>query len=160
MIKKLFLLLILTGCGFSPLYSSKSMDERATMIDVAPIDGALGQDLRNNLEHRFNPSGINNEKSYKLVITLQEKEVSELGIRSDDTATRITISLTAYYTLYYKGKQVLKDKSTFLSAYNILQDPYSSYVSHQNALKEINDLISDDIAIRISLYLKDNSWQK
>ncbi len=152
----LFLFLFLVGCGFTPLYISQEMNEKAAMIEISPIDGALGQQLRSNLEHRFNPSGVVFEKPYRLNITLKETEVSKQGIRQDDTATRITISLTGNYTLYYNNEKVLSEKSYFLSSYNILQDPYSSYVSHKDTLKQLTDLVADDIALRIGLYLKDN----
>ncbi len=157
--KYIFILLLLSGCGFSPLYLSKTLDADAAKISIAPINGTLGQELRNNLEHRFNPSGIASEKPYKLTIILTEAEVSRQGIRQDDTATRITISLTATYKLFFKDTLVLEDKSVFLSSYNILNDPYSSYVSHQKTQNNLNDLIADDIALRIGLYLKDNKWQ-
>ncbi len=155
MIKNIILVLLLSSCGFSPLYLSSAVDSSASKIAIAPIDGVLGQELRNNLTHRFNPTGLDKDKVYKLIITLNEQEVSKQGIREDDTATRITISLNADYSLYYKDKLVLQDKSTFLSAYNIVQDPYSSYVSHQKTLQQLNSLIADDIALRVSLYLKD-----
>ncbi len=153
--RKLFLILLLTGCGFTPLYMSGEVVKETSKVEVSAIAGVLGQDLRNQLEHAFNPSGIYQEKEYRLVARLTEREVAREGIREDDTATRITISLQADYKLYQGDKVILTDKSLFLSSYNILQDPYSSYVSHQDALRQLTDLIANDMTLRISLFLKD-----
>mgnify|MGYP003130421321 CR=1 FL=1 len=92
-------LLLLTACGFKPLYeaggSSAEMQANLSGIEVSPIADRIGQQMRNRLIQRLNVSG---PAKYRLDVVLEQSSES-YGTRPDAGTTQEQITMVAYARL-------------------------------------------------------------
>lgn len=93
------LALLLGACGFQPMYAP-SADGGAAIgpVEVAEIQGKAGHVLKTELDRILAVEARNGGEPMLLEITLLE-QVSPLGIRRDESATRAELRLTANYVL-------------------------------------------------------------
>lgn len=91
------LALLLAACGFQPMYAPGDGGEAIGPVQVAEIEGKAGHVLRTELSRILS---VENDGSppMNLEITLTE-QVTQLGIRRDESATRAELRLTANYVL-------------------------------------------------------------
>ena len=147
--------LMLSGCGFRPLYGDSGTAAALAAVDITTIPDRNGQTLRPLLADRFygarppvTPSG------WTLAVTFSTTKQS-LGIRQDDTATRARLMLKAEVTLKKTGE----DKPVFTStertfvSYNILTDPYATLAAEENAMNRGLTQLADTITQRVALTL-------
>ncbi|MBQ3039412.1 MAG: hypothetical protein IJD41_02525, partial [Alphaproteobacteria bacterium] len=87
--KIILLLLVLAGCGFTPMYVGRDSD-----IYVAPIRGINGIELRNALNAKFGGARDTNAK-YTLKINLGEPITQYKALESTGDATWQEISMSA-----------------------------------------------------------------
>jgi len=151
------------GCGFHPLYGESSGAGSAELqhLRIAPIvyvAGPLGynyeldrtgQLVRNALLDRLQPRGAAGTALYELHITLGEAK-SELAIRSDETATRGNLSVSASYGVIRlrDGKTVAQSSANSVVSYNILRNAFSTVSSETAARERATREIADSIANR------------
>ncbi len=90
-------LLLLAACGFQPMYAQPGGASAIGPVQIAEIDGKAGHVLRTELSRML---AVENDGSppMDLRITLVE-QVTPLGIRVDESATRAELRLTANYIL-------------------------------------------------------------
>src|SRR3954452_15262253 len=92
-----------SACGFQPLYGEHAVGANASdqlaAIRIEPIADRSGQVLYNALRDGLNPLGLPSSPDYRLHVKLDET-VEDLALRSDETATRVNIILTASYVLF------------------------------------------------------------
>ena len=154
----LTLFFVLEGCGFSPLYKKSYTNEYSSAelskIKILPIGDIEGQKLRNFLQDQLHPKGLTEEKYY-LKIDLNAP-IKRQGVRTDETATRATITYTAQYQLIRAENQqeLFSEQSRAISAYNILEHIYATVVSEEDAKERALKLLADDIALRIKIYFE------
>jgi LPS-assembly lipoprotein len=154
----LFLLVMLGGCGFHPLYaeSEQAVDEPTlATIKVLPIKDRIGQMLEFSLRESFNPRGIVVEPRYQLSVALVVTR-ADLGIQRDATSTRGRIDVRASIQLATAkdGKPVYVSTTQSTSAFNILQDGYAAEVAEDDArARTVRDL-SEEIRTRVALFLR------
>ena len=91
------LTLLLAGCGFQPMYAPAGGGPAIGPVQVSEIEGKAGHVLRTELDRILSVENGAGEPSL-LEITLLE-QVTPLGIRRDESATRAEIRLTANYVL-------------------------------------------------------------
>jgi len=162
----LFLALFgVAGCGFHPLYGDNSA---ASSVDLSRVRIAAiqdqydptgnvvstarsGQQLRNYLLDHVTPRGRAAAAMYELQVTLRESRTT-LGIRSDESATRGTLTMTARYSLVRLDNRAVMMNSATRSdvSYNILRDEFATLSAENDArrraTREIGDTISLDVA--------------
>jgi LPS-assembly lipoprotein len=142
------LCLVLAACGFHPMYA-RSTGPALSSIYVEPIAERDGFELRNTLIDALQTDGEERGKTYQLKITLNES-AQGIALQNDATITRYNNTLTAHYTLYdIQGKELTSGTQTQMSAYNVVQSPYSTLVASQDSSKRA----AQDIAERIHLDL-------
>lgn len=90
------LALLLSACGFQPMYGSSS-GPAIGPVHVAEIEGKAGHTLKTELDRILAP-GAGAGPPMNLAITLTEQLIA-LGLRQDESATRGELRLTANYTL-------------------------------------------------------------
>jgi hypothetical protein len=95
-------LLLLTSCGFRPLYMVESgngiiLDQLAT-IKFESKKGRQGQQLVNSLDNTFNPTGINLPKNYVLTVALVETHQA-VAVQNNNEITRYNVVMDVTYTL-------------------------------------------------------------
>ncbi len=90
------LALLVAACGFQPMYS-QGHGAAIGPVQVAQIDGKAGHVLKTELD-RLLAVEANGGTPAALEITLEE-QVTRLGLRRDESATRGELRLVANYVL-------------------------------------------------------------
>lgn len=111
-----FVFVMLTACGFRPLYvgqgtddsiSGKQLTQELAAVFIDEIPDRTGQILHRSLVNRLTPHGESQDPRYRLAVRLSEAAISQQGVRQDNLATRYVMTFTAYYTLYSYPETVL-----------------------------------------------------
>lgn len=152
-------LLLLSGCGFRPLYGDSALGGQAgpegyfRLVEVAPIKEREGQMLRNNLMDDMYSHGRPAFPEYALQVTsLNERRVG-LGIRKDAVATRAQMSVTAQYAMVHipSGETLFTRSAQSINSYNILDSQFTTKVTQSDArdraLRDISHQITRDVAL-------------
>jgi LPS-assembly lipoprotein len=159
-----FLLLLsplLAACGFEPLYAEHAratLEPRLAAIKILPIKEHTGQLLEWSLREALNPADIVVEPRYALHITVTMRQIN-LATQTNAISTRGSIAaavdciLTTLdnKTVLYRGKiQSVED-------YNIIQDAYASEMARNGAEKRVVDDVSEEIATRLTVFLRERA---
>lgn len=147
-------LLLLAACGFTPAYQTKdnaetmSTQQKLAAIEVMPIGGRMGQELRSRLQDTLCPLSANQPPSkYRLYITLK-KNTSPAAIEKDRSITRYNVSIIASYALKHRDNNKLISKGTLrvVSSYDSLDSRFSTFVAEDkttsNAIQELAEQLS------------------
>ncbi|MBI1215774.1 MAG: hypothetical protein GC185_08145 [Alphaproteobacteria bacterium] len=162
----LCLALALAGCGFTPMYGDKSAgggDSSAAQgalavsrstVEVANIPDRNGQYLRNQLIDRLYLKGRPADAPYLLSITPLKDTTTDLGIRTDATATRAMYEIDASMTLTNKasGKVILQRNVRSVGGYNELDNQFATLVSAQNLRDNMLHELADTVVRQLDLY--------
>jgi LPS-assembly lipoprotein len=152
-------LLATAGCGFRPVYGTRTPDATPVASDLASIDVALipdrtGQLLRNELSALLNPAGKTGVADrYTLAVRLREN-VDTFAVERSGFATRATVELIAAYTLQEDtpGTQVLAGRSRAISSYNLLDNDFSTVVGADDARRRAVQQLAYDIRNRLAAH--------
>lgn len=143
--KKIILsLLLLSGCGFTPMYIGNDSD-----IYVSPILGINGIELRNALSAKF--GGARDETAkYTLTIDLSEPATQYKALEQTGDATWQEISMTAQYTLKetVSGAVLASGTERAAESYTFVQYLVASNASYNNAIKNSLTVLADKIGTR------------
>ncbi len=150
--------LVLSACGFKPLYGgtdSQAMSpvDHMAAIRIAPLPDRTGQQMHNLLRDRLNPIGQPREPIYALGLRLSESR-QELGIRKDETATRANLNLAVQFTLssVQTGTPLYSGHLNSVSSYNILTSPFATGFSEADARARALRELADGIRTRLGIY--------
>jgi LPS-assembly lipoprotein len=153
--------LLLSGCGFEPMYGNNSASAKAVAValpnvDIGNIPDRDGQYLRNLLIDRLYTSGRPDAAPYQLKFSPLQKSIVDLGIQKDATATRAQIQISTHMELVDKAtnKAVLERDLKTVGAYNLLDDQLATLVSQQNITESILQEMRDDAVTQLSLYFR------
>ena len=160
-------ILALSACGFQPLYAGKAeqgvlagdeLSGSLSTVFVDTIPGVHGQMLRSRLMDMITPNGNPEKPLFRLSVKLPKPDMTELGIQMDNFATRRTLTYNATYTLktYPAGKSVMSDKASATGSYNIIVSPYATEVAERALKKRLIEMLGNDIAMRIAVYLRNH----
>ena len=141
--KKYIPLLLLSACGFHPMYTSRDTD-----IYVAPISGINGIDLRNGLNAKFGGVRDANAK-YTLTVNLKNPVTRYKALESTGDATWQEIVLTANYTLTADGKQIARGTESASESYTFVRYLVAANASYNNAVQNIIQVLSEKIGTRV-----------
>lgn len=160
-IRSLSLLLLLTACGFQPVYADrnfrfddgKNIESSLQKVRILPLADRNGQQLQNMLIDRMYLNGYPQNPPYTLEIDLDSEE-RDLGIQQDATATRTDLYMTATMILRQTQghSELYRSKARIRVSYNILDAQYGTLVARENATKRGLTQLADEIVNRISLY--------
>jgi LPS-assembly lipoprotein len=148
----------LAGCGFQPLYADGSKGALATAmgkVNVSPIPERLGQLVHDGLVQELNANGAG---TYRLDVKIAQS-IDPIGIRSDDTATRGRVTLTANYELIdiATGKVVLRDLARSDVGVDKVRSEYATVVAEQSASERNAKQVVRQISLRLALYFRQPS---
>ena len=150
---------VLTGCGFEPIYGSagpSNISAELSTIQVAPIKDRIGQQLRNLLLDRVNPTGTPRKPKYNLTVQIAESK-QELAIKKTDISTRANLTLTAKFQLrgleQFAGR-MLAGEAKIVTSYNILSSDFGTLSAEKNARRRAALVLASDITNRIAAYLQ------
>jgi LPS-assembly lipoprotein len=147
----------LCACGFQPLYGERqgaSATDELAAVHIDTISDRSGQILYNYLLDGMNPLGRPSSPDYNLKISLTE-DSEGLALRSDETATRVNLTLTATFALIAAAAKdpAFKGVSRVTASYNILNSPYATLISQEDARTRALRDIARDIQNRLAVFL-------
>ena len=157
------LLFLLTGCGFTPLYTSQSGEKvvaHTRNISISNIPDRNGQMLRNMLiDQLYGAEQPTASPRYHLEVKKLNIQQTSLGIRKDATATRSQMRVSVNLDLIDthadpKDNIVLQRSLRTVNSFNILDSQYATRISRQNATELSLKAISDQVATALALYFK------
>lgn len=142
--KKTFLLLVLllSACGFRPMFSGQDTD-----IYVKPISGINGIDLRNNLNAQFGGQRDSSAK-YTLTVNLHSPVTQYKALEITGDATWQEIMLTADYVLSADGKEIARGTESASESYTFVRYLVAANASYNNAVQNTIKVLSDKISSR------------
>lgn len=171
--------LVLSGCGWQPLYdrtaadpASSGVGSQLAQISIDPVvpkstlnplanastddlyDSRAAQLLQNYLKSALNPHGQPSSTLYHLAIELQQETRVATSLGNGE-ATREDLIMTALYQLNDpKGQSVLSDRANIVTSYDILLEPYSDLSSRRDAQQRAALELSQAIQTRLAVFLR------
>jgi LPS-assembly lipoprotein len=149
--------LIVSGCGFHPLYGTIGEDPAAQQIFasiyVEPIaQERIGYDLRNDLMDLLRSGDRAPGTTYRLHVDVTETREG-VALQNDATITRYDVAFTAKYELTdAKLKSVIKGTESTLESFDVAQSPYSSLTGQEDAEKRAAQDIAEHIRIDLGVH--------
>ena len=144
------------GCGFAPVYhqsAPQSVRESLALIDVAPIEGKIGWQLRNRLLEKFTPRGAADVPLYRLSVSLNSATEAVL-IQLDNTATRHNLKMNASFTLIDLSTGDVAHRGTAISvgSYNVVDSEFATIAAENNARERTAREIGEEIFDLLVIY--------
>jgi len=155
-------ILMLWGCGFTPLYSidrttqtTPSVIAQFNKIDIALIPNREGQFLRNALIDALYIDGYPAQPAYTLSIAPIQESISDFDITIDSEATRKQLRLkTSMKLIDNTTNKVLLNRSlTAITSHNVLTSEFSTLVTEQSAREATLNDLARQIKQQLALFL-------
>lgn len=145
-------LLLLAACGFQPMYAQSGGGPAIGPIEVAQIDGMAGHVLKAELE-RILAVENNGDPPALLEITLSE-QVTPLGIRVDESATRSELRLIANYVLTPAGGgRVMRGSVFTVVNYDIPTAAFGEIAAQDDARERAAETMAQRFRAELALRL-------
>jgi LPS-assembly lipoprotein len=150
-------IMILSGCGFRPLYGRLGEDPAAQQIFasiyVEPIEQErVGYELRNDLMDLLRAGDRPQGTVYRLHVDVTETREG-VALQNDATITRYDISFTAKYELTDANlKSVIKGTESTLESFDVAQSPYSTLAGQADSEKRAAQDIAEHIRIDLGVH--------
>lgn len=142
-----FLALVLSACGFTPLYAS---GPNSGSINVEMIEGRAGHALRKALLQELAPGLPGVDGGATLTIQLTDN-IGRLALQPDEAATRADIIASANYVLAYADTAVAGN-STAETSFLVPDAPFSDIAAQTDATDRamlvLARRIADDLRIK------------
>lgn len=139
--------LLLSSCGFQPLYAGPSSPVAAALADVAvnPPDTRTGQLFREEFDDETARS-TGGAPRYRLDIAIDERRFAR-GLRIDDTANRFELRLNVRYRLVNlsNGRAVTRGDEPIYVTYDVADQPYAGVAAHLDG----QERAASEAAVRI-----------
>lgn len=154
-------LALLGGCGFRPIYADGpvasgghgNVAAELAATRVALIPERMGQLLRAALNQRLrNGSGPSAQNELRVAVSVTHQGV---GVRGDDTASRVRVSAVAQYALTsLRSNEPLVTGRTFAAdAFNVMSNEYfASQLSGEAANQRLTERLADDIVAQLAAF--------
>jgi LPS-assembly lipoprotein len=158
------LLAAVTGCGFQPLYGTKTTRDRAVIelssVAIDPIPDRIGQLVRNDLIDRIHTKGRDYQPRYRLKVDLTTANEG-LAVRSDDVVTRRNMTLSATYSIYNsKTGAVLFEGHTFsVASYNVGNSEFANLSAQRDARVRTAREVSEEIKNQVVYFVRTNGMK-
>lgn len=151
-------LLLLTGCGFKPLYeaggSSVAMQEKLSAIEIAPISDRLGQIMRNRLLDRLNASG---KQDYGLEIFLAQS-TEGYGVRPDAATTQeqLTVVATVKLVALADDSVLFAEEMRARTSYDIVLSDFATVTQREDSARRLVLELAERIHRRLALHFSNS----
>lgn len=159
------LLVLVSACGFRPLYGTTPKVENGTVantlaqVQIDNIPDRSGQYLRNALMDRFYRNGRPADPLYTLQVTGLTENLTDLDITKSSSATRAQLRLEADINLIdHRGAQTaMKRRLVAITSYNVLNSQFTTRVSEEAARQTALDDLAAQIERHMALFLSGKS---
>lgn len=156
-------LLLLTGCGFEPMYGSYAPNAatqgapEATLSNIAigTIPDAEGVYLRNLLIDRFYQNGYPSSPRYTLRVAKIEQNRSDLDITIESEATRRLLTVYTSMQLIDNTTQaaVLDRSFKVVNSYDVIGSQFTTRIAEQDAMEAALADVARQIELQLTLFL-------
>ncbi|HSM94800.1 MAG TPA: LPS assembly lipoprotein LptE [Rhizomicrobium sp.] len=149
--------LVLSGCGFRPLYGTMGANPAGqrifASIYVEPIEHErMGYNLRNKLMDLLRGASRAQDAAYRLNVTVTETREG-VALQNDATITRYDLAFTAKYELTdAKLNVVTKGEETTLESFDVAQSPYASLTGQEEAEHRAAQDLAEHIQIDLGVH--------
>jgi LPS-assembly lipoprotein len=145
--------LLLSACGFTPLYGPQSVTKGLGAIEVVAPEGRAGYLLREKLEDAL-ARDVNVLPSHRLVYTVREQRYAR-GVRVDNVANRYELNLTADWRLLdvKTGQQVRNGSAAAAVTYDSADQPYASIAAQQDSQERAAAEVARKIQLDLAAWL-------
>lgn len=151
---------LMSGCGFHPMYGDYSASSQGTgvssalsQVSIEIIPDRDGQILRNSLIDRFYQNGYPSNPTATLKIEKLNEIRNELDMTKSSEATRAQLRLSTRMTLIdSSGKMVLDRKVQTITSYNVLGSEFATRVTEESARQSALNDLARQIELNLSLY--------
>lgn len=150
--------LMLSACGFTPIYGTKGeggayVQKALNNIVIANIPNENGQFLRNKLIDRLYFKGRPLKPEAKLYVNLSYIE-ADSGIQKDATSTRSRLHMSAsFYLISVESrKRIFTSHASTIASYGKLDAQYGTLATQRDAYKRALIEVSEQIINRLSLF--------
>lgn len=159
----MLLLLVLSACGFSPMYGENgtgktglSTAQGLDQVDINLIPNESGVYLRNILIDNFYRGGYPSSPRYRLSVPELSEVVTDLDItiNSETTRRQIWVSTTISLLDIETGKVVLSRYVTAQNSYNVLGSHFTTRISEKDAREAVLNDLARQIETQVALYFK------
>jgi LPS-assembly lipoprotein len=151
--------ILLSGCGFKPMYGSQShqtdaaIPSQLSQIAIDIIPDREGQTLRNALIDRLYQNGYPNAPIATLKISKIEEVRNELDLTKSSDATRAQLRMSGTMTLTDKsGAVVLTRTLKTITSFNILGSEFATRVTEESARESGLQDLARQVELNLSLY--------
>lgn len=146
-------LLLLAACGFQPMYAPAGGGQAIGPVQIGEIEGKAGHVLRSELSRMLAVENGATPPS-QLEITLLE-QVTPLGIRRDESATRAELRLIANYVLTPPNNaQVMRGSVVTVVNYDIPTAAFGEIAAQDDARERAAETMAQrfraELALRMS----------
>ncbi len=143
-------LLLLAACGFQPMYAPAGGGAAIGPVNVEQIDGKAGHVLKSELDRIFAVEN-NGGTPALLEITLQE-QITPLGIRRDESATRAELRLIANYVLTPANNgQVIRGSVFTVVNYDIPTAAFGEIAAQDDARERAAETMAERFRAELAL---------
>lgn len=155
-------LLLLSACGFKPLYQSgnggAAIPAYVQGIEVAPISDRLGQQVRFHLQERLGNRAF---VDYRLNIILGQ-ETESFGIKPDTSATQEQLTVSAFFSLVRlsDGATILSDTYLARTSYDVVISDFATVMQREDSAKRLALDLADRIHRNIAFHFSKNEGGK
>jgi len=160
----LTLMLVLSSCGFQPMYGSydalakqehRGVQGKLAQIEIANIPNREGQFLRNALIDRFYSDGRPINPRYLLSVSKIEESTYDLDvtITSDTTRAQLTLTTSMQLVDNESKQKALGRKLKASASYNVMESEFATRVSEQSTRENALNDLARQIELQIALYL-------
>lgn len=152
----LCLTVLMTGCGFTPIYEKKGEHQtsRLSGVQVTSIPGRQGQILTTALEDLLDPESLAGPTLYTLDTSVSVNYIPII-IETDGTVSRyrIDIIVPLYLRDAANGVIVFTSKVRRSVSYTVSDSDYTSYISSEDAMERGIQEAAYDVVQRVSAFL-------
>ena len=150
--------LLVSGCGFRPLYGAKSLgsvDSELARIKIGIIIDRAGQQLHNYLLDRLNRKGRPEKPLYLLSVNVKIETVRQ-AFEPDETATRAKLVFTAGFRLQDIATEdiLLRNWARSVNSYNIVTSAIATRSAELDAIDRAAREVSEEIRSLLALYFQ------
>lgn len=131
------------------------MTEQTSAVEIQPIDGILGFQLKTLLNDKLNPTHLDTPKQYRLSIKTEITKSGDQVIAQDNFSTLGKIKLKGHYKMVdKKGTVLIESTADAWGTYNILKQPYATVTMEEKLLDNLTKVVADKIALHTVAYFK------
>jgi len=150
--------LLVSGCGWTPLYADTEETPANTelrAIRVDPIAERIGQKLEIALRNSLAAAGEPTPKRYRLHTTLAVSR-QDLGIQAQGLATRGKVDVYATYVLsdLQSGAVLLNNSTHSANDFDINANEYATVVGEVDAGTRTVEELDREIVARLTLFMQ------